>query len=139
MKLDELKISIHALREEGDRSASAPCRSAGHFYPRPPRGGRQDVKLSDGSTKTISIHALREEGDCRLQRHADDLQISIHALREEGDDNAAAQHNQQGDFYPRPPRGGRLALALDGREILHISIHALREEGDAAPEPGLLE
>ena len=34
------------------------------------------------------------------------------------------------DFYPRPPRGGRLALALDGREILHISIHALREEGD---------
>ena len=37
-----LNISIHALREEGD-----------------------DVKLSDGSTKTISIHALREEGDPR--------------------------------------------------------------------------
>ena len=38
-------------------------------------------------------------------------------------------------FYPRPPRGGRLALALDGREILHISIHALREEGDGELSP----
>ena len=36
------------------------------------------------------------------------IKISIHALREEGDDggrgNAAASTN----FYPRPPRGGRL-------------------------------
>ena len=35
-----------------------------------------------------------------------------------------------GDFYPRPPRGGRLLLHLHCRELLHISIHALREEGD---------
>ena len=34
-----------------------------HFYPRPPRGGRQeDTDLSSASV-TISIHALREEGD----------------------------------------------------------------------------
>ena len=35
-----------------------------------------------------------------------------------------------GDFYPRPPRGGRRAevqLSLADRDI---SIHALREEGD---------
>ena len=35
-----LAISIHALREEGDRSS--PIRGAllKDFYPRPPRGGR---------------------------------------------------------------------------------------------------
>ena len=34
------RISIHALREEGD-SRPPWCRcSAAYFYPRPPRGGR---------------------------------------------------------------------------------------------------
>ena len=41
-KMDKsLKISIHALREEGDHRG---LRASGHsrnFYPRPPRGGRQ--------------------------------------------------------------------------------------------------
>ena len=80
-----IEISIHALREEGDRGKS--CRSCG-------RG--------------ISIHALREEGDisrisiaissfpflstpsARRATYGDEtkiqaLMISIHALREEGD------------------------------------------------------
>ena len=36
----------------------------------------------------------------------------------------------EGDFYPRPPRGGRLGvLNVDVNRQL-ISIHALREEGD---------
>ena len=61
---------------------------------------------------------------------ADMQKISIHALREEGDTSPRARSSSPAYFYPRPPRGGRLALALDGREILHISIHALREEGD---------
>ena len=34
------------------------------------------------------------------------------------------------DFYPRPPRGGRLALYVDQSLLSEISIHALREEGD---------
>ena len=33
-------ISIHALREEGDRGPGTPHRPLGYFYPRPPRGGR---------------------------------------------------------------------------------------------------
>ena len=33
-------ISIHALREEGDRSAGLPDSHGLYFYPRPPRGGR---------------------------------------------------------------------------------------------------
>ena len=35
-----------------------------------------------------------------------------------------------GNFYPRPPRGGR-RLVLHGADVVQlISIHALREEGD---------
>ena len=35
-----------------------------------------------------------------------------------------------GNFYPRPPRGGRLADVAEQRVDFLISIHALREEGD---------
>ena len=63
--------------------------------------------------------------------------------------------NVEGNFYPRPPRGGRPTLRLAPRGIslflstpsarratgnviphdgvAHISIHALREEGDHGP------
>ena len=34
------------------------------------------------------------------------------------------------DFYPRPPRGGRLDLLQSSLHEIMISIHALREEGD---------
>ena len=34
------------------------------------------------------------------------------------------------DFYPRPPRGGRLDYASKVKHAQRISIHALREEGD---------
>ena len=33
-------ISIHALREEGDRRQRRGCTGGADFYPRPPRGGR---------------------------------------------------------------------------------------------------
>ena len=34
--------------------------------------------------------------------------ISIHALREEGDREKEVNKMEQVNFYPRPPRGGRL-------------------------------
>ena len=106
---DNVDISIHALREEGDLM----------WYHHPP-------------IRPISIHALREEGDSvpykdyakiiaflstPSARRATfettglrpETDISIHALREEGD--------------PASIVAGR------GRSI---SIHALREEGDTA-------
>ena len=59
------------------------------------------------------------------------MTISIHALREEGDHHSAGQSNRHGNFYPRPPRGGRQAVQWNAVEVFNISIHALREEGDA--------
>ena len=81
--------------------------------------------------------------------------ISIHALREEGDAFTDVIVKRYINFYPRPPRGGRLpasALPLTAARFLstpsarratrsgghgrlqhQISIHALREEGDSSP------
>ena len=56
-------ISIHALREEGDLVIIVAIIALVHFYPRPPRGGRQIAGPSSPSAPYISIHALREEGD----------------------------------------------------------------------------
>ena len=79
-------ISIHALREEGDkRMGTLPC------------------------TGSISIHALREEGDWTSSAFPLlTATISIHALREEGDASCASWGPERSHFYPRPPRGGRL-------------------------------
>ena len=122
-------ISIHALREEGDLFNMTTVDLAGHFYPRPPRGGRLVMAEKMGRPLSISIHALREEGD--VARTVESFRtiflstpsarratakcgflvrkigISIHALREEGDHLRVLQAQDQ-----------------------TISIHALREEGD---------
>ena len=106
---DLQQISIHALREEGDwwaRINGFAIRE--DFYPRPPRGGRPPACISSHSGQQISIHALREEGDAVTPvKDIVEALISIHALREEGD--------------------------IDERQLAgnkQISIHALREEGD---------
>ena len=128
-----LHISIHALREEGDTTFSTAPDSFMNFYPRPPRGGRLDVRVRFLRLPVISIHALREEGDALSSvmgtpmneflstpsaRRATESPsgrrlgqgISIHALREEGD--CGAQRHCSASI---------------------ISIHALREEGDLFP------
>ena len=42
----------------------------------------------------------------------------------------STSHRRNADFYPRPPRGGRLPLLRRQTQPAYISIHALREEGD---------
>ena len=127
---DPLRISIHALREEGDFAFSTISTMSSYFYPRPPRGGRPASDLGPWPPDPISIHALREEGDTYFYststrnvkflstpsaRRATVLircitgvvGISIHALREEGDPPVEPKSLIHFYFYPRPPRGGR--------------------------------
>ena len=131
-------ISIHALREEGDQCARTAGRIRNHFYPRPPRGGRHHQLPAGEWAGDISIHALREEGDLfPLSRIFAIFSISIHALRATPSARRATcllgvYYHLVGNFYPRPPRGGRPVLARMQPTIAHISIHALREEGDSA-------
>ena len=67
---------------------------------------------------------MHERGDVAV------LVISIHALREEGDLHRGGSSQVSADFYPRPPRGGRLPEQELQDHQADISIHALREEGD---------
>ena len=125
-----LEISIHALREEGDREEKGPEVMVDDFYPHPPRGGRHLAELQNIMMRAISIHALREEGDVEVRQAHGDEHISIHALREEGDDPSAGRWRRVHNFYPRPPRGGRRLSCRHLLDAVQISIHALREEGD---------
>ena len=107
-----------------------------YFYPRPPRGGRPVEEWRRKVAKEISIHALREEGDLGFYICSRTFPISIHALREEGDAKQPAAvlcrllflstpsarratvvqrriDSSAGDFYPRPPRGGRRRCYLN--------------------------
>ena len=125
------QISIHALREEGDRrydmadiaasgflsTPSARRATAGrkstaasslYFYPRPPRGGRPLGYMSlAGWDVFLSTPSARRATSSMMVG----MPPSMH-------------------FYPRPPRGGRQGSS-DGQKVHpRISIHALREEGD---------
>ena len=123
-------ISIHALREEGDcrvnpqgaetvlflstpsaRRATAVEHFSGtvcaDFYPRPPRGGRLASCFSVHCIqKFLSTPSARRATQALHARHPHRC-ISIHALREEGDQKVGCFPSLFGNFYPRPPRGGR--------------------------------
>ena len=124
------RISIHALREEGDIFLLAERDQPFNFYPRPPRGGR---RFACGFTRCRANFYPRPP---RGGRQTDGVDLLDYL-----------------DFYPRPPRGGRLSNVPGSlgssvflstpsarratqfnrfRGVDHlISIHALREEGDA--------
>ena len=145
-------ISIHALREEGDFLTCRVYNMHKNFYPRPPRGGRQQFPLF-WLILLLFLSTPSARRATNLYRFiADFCVISIHALREEGDKDGPRGRFFHQNFYPRPPRGGRLStmhlqtsygvflstpsarratgmLSMSDRRE-HISIHALREEGD---------
>ena len=127
-------ISIHALREEGDRLISCICLEMTNFYPRPPRGGRHSPFELGTLINGISIHALREEGDFLTKATA---ALSVVFLSTPSARRATYNHDdeksRERNFYPRPPRGGRLLDKGYCRAFGRISIHALREEGDLQP------
>ena len=127
------RISIHALREEGDEMPIYSIPGIENFYPRPPRGGRLPVFPEQTAGYKISIHALREEGDWHRSRPRLIKIISIHALREEGDYHPRTADRSPSDFYPRPPRGGRRrrtsSKILDARFLSTPSARRATSDG----------
>ena len=126
--------------------------STSYFYPRPPRGGRQPTSCR----KTKLSRFLSTPSARRATALATGASISSGFLSTP----SARRATQRGfynirpahDFYPRPPRGGRLETEVlvlvdcgflstpsarratsglrPGAQDHPISIHALREEGD---------
>ena len=92
-------ISIHALREEGDILILRVGLFFFYFYPRPPRGGR--------------LTAITRR--CSMARF-----LSTPSARRATLSPYGAAHEHQ-DFYPRPPRGGRHIIqdyVLEGKKFL---------------------
>ena len=108
LDLRRRRISIHALREEGDYLFGRDKQGFQHFYPRPPRGGR--LKFTYGLTYFTKF-------------------LSTPSARRATADGAE-RTPRRNHFYPRPPRGGRHQARQHRHRRLEISIHALREEGD---------
>ena len=148
-------ISIHALREEGDLNGRHTPLLIMVFLSTPSARRATAATAERYGQRHISIHALREEGDLVAVLADAAHGISIHALREEGDSGRRRTRRRPDNFYPRPPRGGRLEGQIGlfdtmnfyprpprggrhsrqrySRLCRHISIHALREEGDRCP------
>ena len=101
-------ISIHALREEGDEPRGYAIGIPADFYPRPPRGGRpRTERRAQRRPEFLSTPSARRATTAR-----------------------ARMRSTSWNFYPRPPRGGRRVLSFIQGPDTEISIHALREEGD---------
>ena len=134
------RISIHALREEGDVTDCYTRIKDGQFLSTPSARRATNYRHLILAAQNISIHALREEGDIGIVLEATGLEISIHALREEGDPESryrsgcppeflstpsarratfpfAPPHPGGDNFYPRPPRGGRRTTAVCSQKV----------------------
>ena len=117
------------------RATSRPFPSFGrcpNFYPRPPRGGRRGwFRIPARLSRFLSTPSARRATPALEDMVGVFLDISIHALREEGDRPAliplpprsaflstpsarratwppVSTSSMYSNFYPRPPRGGRL-------------------------------
>ena len=111
MFLDEfdhiIKISIHALREEGDRKVLDDALEDVAFLSTPSArratGCRWALSRASRFLSTPSARRATTSVPLCLSETC----ISIHALREEGDPPKNIGSVRPFDFYPRPPRGGR--------------------------------
>ena len=124
-------ISIHALREEGDRTGRADNRQEREFLSTP--SARRATTSMAAAVRPRSFlstpSARRATITDRAVRYLQT--ISIHALREEGDVCAIYDISELISFLSTP--SARRATERSGPQEAQeaISIHALREEGDA--------
>ena len=62
-------ISIHALREEGDLLRTSAPPFVPNFYPRPPRGGRQQKQRKNPCFYSIINHSAQNGKNCNCAEH----------------------------------------------------------------------
>ena len=141
------KISIHALREEGDLRPSVSSLSGLNFYPRPPRGGRPPAAGNKhAAAKFLSTPSARRATLLRLS-FADCGTISIHALREEGDLVSCCTRRGVMSFLstpsarratrssPRPSKASRFLSTPSARRATVAAVRGRAEAADFYPRP----
>ena len=96
------RISIHALREEGDAHHPNRRYARHNFYPRPPRGGRPRFQAPHLLRyEFLSTPSARRATD-RQKHSSRTFTISIHALREEGDPIPTPRRGESNQFLSTP-------------------------------------
>ena len=122
------KISIHALREEGDIPDTEKTVPQGNFYPRPPRGGRLASNIEVEILRRISIHALREEGDIGVPGASMFKPISIHALREEGDLSIVMAAEMKRTIFLSTPSARRATAKTETKSLFSNKLYNILHE-----------
>src|SRR5699024_4147264 len=123
-------ISTHALREEGDVFVT-PCNGErGQFLPTPSarRATYYGVRLDD-FRQFLPTPSARRATYITCKR-ADGSQFLPTPSARRATTGAELLVSSVQNFYPRPPRGGRLPGRMCRFLSSFISTHALREEGD---------
>ena len=131
-KLVFVLISIHALREEGDPAQPRTSSTQTPFLSTP--SARRAT--SSGLAGVVSVSFLSTPSARRatwlLPVKSAFLWIFLSTPSARRATVSKKSRSQAlPDFYPRPPRGGRLCKWCNSGWRLQISIHALREEGDS--------
>ena len=151
MYMTEVRISIHALRGEGDVKEALLSDITSYFNPRPPWGGRrpaseraaeavifQSTPSVGRATSNVEYFPYIEEFQStpsvgratgKVCFAKVDITISIHALRGEGDDELEAPIVFMIHFNPRPPWGGRQRMR--GQVTSRLSFQSTPSVGRA--------
>ena len=147
------EISIHALREESDRTGRWRSAAPSYFNPRPPRGERLNFKITVHFCRRFQSTPSARRATPRLMR----LRTPRHRFQSTPSARRATNSTSASctafcNFNPRPPRGERpppfftqlpngqfqstpsarraTSVSSNPFAVASISIHALREESD---------
>ena len=124
------RISIHALREEGDSLPKAVVKDREEFLSTPSaRRATCSIGSTYQRTKFLSTPSARRATPYRFV-DVSRWQDFYPRPPRGGRPPTPKLLSRRRYFYPRPPRGGRLLHGLPQGRAQKISIHALREEGD---------
>ena len=154
------KISIHALREEGDRKTQREKQRHTQFLSTPSaRRATAVLATTSDFLPFLSTPSARRATHHLHRARRQSCNFYPRPPRGGRRDTAKVQLNGLINFYPRPPRGGRPGLSPTRcwtllsflstpsarratsirphwQRVDAISIHALREEGDKEPDRG---
>ena len=102
-------ISIHALREEGDRTPYVSRIRHQNFYPRPPRGGRRYKLILSGTPVQFLSTPSARRATSVFRPESQTFRYFYPRPPRGGRPQRASGIRHELHFYPRPPRGGRHA------------------------------
>ena len=123
----QLRISIHALREEGDGLGVWDYSNQPDFYPRPPRGGRRGYNFRIKVKRDFYPRPPRGGRRACGRVCFRVCTISIHALREEGD-TSPADAKGAGKIFLSTPSARRATAKTETKSLFSYKLYNILHE-----------